>query len=196
MYSYIQSRFYRSPEVLLGCSYSTAIGMWSLGCILVEMHTGEPISGRRGGPDVKIYELLGLATHMIQQGTKGLKHFRRQGGSRHTLREPPRSVKQRSLTDILGVETEDQTEEAQRSGVPRDRLPAQGPDQEDALVRSGRQHALPGDLALVRAERVCGVQTEAPTAASAANAAASSGMAVGAAASSSHAGGAAAQPPG
>ena len=43
MYSYIQSRFYRSPEVLLGLQYTTAIDMWSLGCILVEMHTGEPL---------------------------------------------------------------------------------------------------------------------------------------------------------
>lgn len=43
MYSYIQSRFYRSPEVMLGLAYSVAIDMWSLGCILVEMHTGEPL---------------------------------------------------------------------------------------------------------------------------------------------------------
>jgi dual specificity tyrosine-phosphorylation-regulated kinase 1 len=43
MYSYIQSRFYRSPEVLLGLPYSVAIDVWSLGCILVEMHTGEPL---------------------------------------------------------------------------------------------------------------------------------------------------------
>lgn len=43
MYSYIQSRFYRSPEVMLGLPYSVAIDMWSLGCILSEMHTGEPL---------------------------------------------------------------------------------------------------------------------------------------------------------
>jgi len=43
MYSYIQSRFYRSPEVMLGLPYTVAIDMWSLGCILVEMHTGEPL---------------------------------------------------------------------------------------------------------------------------------------------------------
>lgn len=43
MYSYIQSRFYRSPEVMLGLPYTTAIDMWSLGCILAEMHTGEPL---------------------------------------------------------------------------------------------------------------------------------------------------------
>jgi len=43
MYSYIQSRFYRSPEVILGLPYTVAIDIWSLGCILVEMHTGEPL---------------------------------------------------------------------------------------------------------------------------------------------------------
>ena len=43
MYHYIQSRFYRSPEVMLGLPYSMDIDMWSLGCILVEMHTGEPL---------------------------------------------------------------------------------------------------------------------------------------------------------
>ena len=43
MYSYIQSRFYRSPEVMLGLAYGVEIDMWSLGCILVEMHTGEPL---------------------------------------------------------------------------------------------------------------------------------------------------------
>lgn len=43
MYQYIQSRFYRSPEVILQLPYTVAIDMWSLGCILVEMHTGEPL---------------------------------------------------------------------------------------------------------------------------------------------------------
>jgi len=42
-YTYIQSRYYRSPEVMLGLPYSTAIDMWSLGCVLVEMHTGRPL---------------------------------------------------------------------------------------------------------------------------------------------------------
>lgn len=29
--------------MLLGTPYDLAIDMWSLGCILVEMHTGEPL---------------------------------------------------------------------------------------------------------------------------------------------------------
>ena len=43
IYTYIQSRFYRAPEIILGIPYTTAIDMWSLGCILVEIHSGYPL---------------------------------------------------------------------------------------------------------------------------------------------------------
>ncbi len=43
VYTYIQSRFYRSPEVILGMNYHMAIDMWSLGCIMAELYTGFPI---------------------------------------------------------------------------------------------------------------------------------------------------------
>ncbi|KAK9702072.1 serine/threonine protein kinase, CMGC, dual-specificity, variant 2 [Basidiobolus ranarum] len=43
IYTYIQSRFFRAPEVILGIPYSMAIDMWSLGCILAELHTAHPI---------------------------------------------------------------------------------------------------------------------------------------------------------
>ncbi|KAF3933451.1 hypothetical protein ABW19_dt0208795 [Dactylella cylindrospora] len=43
VYTYIQSRFYRSPEVILGMTYGLPIDMWSLGCILAELYTGYPI---------------------------------------------------------------------------------------------------------------------------------------------------------
>jgi len=108
VYSYIQSRFYRSPEVLLGCSYSCAIDMWSLGCILVEMHTGEPLFSGQDEADqiVKIYELLGTPpAHMIQAGTKGLKHFRKSDETSAYVLRHPRNCKPRSLNDVLGVET-------------------------------------------------------------------------------------------
>ncbi|CAM9337176.1 unnamed protein product [Chrysoparadoxa australica] len=62
VYSYIQSRFYRSPEVMLGLAYTPAIDMWSLGCILVEMHTGEPLfaGGDQFDQMSRICMLLGL----------------------------------------------------------------------------------------------------------------------------------------
>eukprot|EP00347_Sterkiella_histriomuscorum_P009533 403340844 len=43
IYTYIQSRFYRAPEIVLGIPYSTAIDMWSFGCILAELYTGFPL---------------------------------------------------------------------------------------------------------------------------------------------------------
>ncbi|KAL7514971.1 hypothetical protein ACHAXN_012384 [Cyclotella atomus] len=39
--SYIQSRSYRAPEVILGLPYDGGIDMWSLGCVVAEMYTGE-----------------------------------------------------------------------------------------------------------------------------------------------------------
>eukprot|EP00741_Cyanophora_paradoxa_P025110 tig00000342_g24238.t1 len=50
-YMYVQSRFYRSPEVLLGRKYGTAIDVWSLACILAELHTGEPLFGGKDEAD-------------------------------------------------------------------------------------------------------------------------------------------------
>lgn len=39
--SYIQSRSYRAPEVILGCKYDERIDIWSLGCIVAELWTGD-----------------------------------------------------------------------------------------------------------------------------------------------------------
>ena len=39
--TYIQSRSYRAPEVLLGCQYDQKIDVWSVGCIIAELWTGQ-----------------------------------------------------------------------------------------------------------------------------------------------------------
>nr|CCC91518.1 putative serine/threonine-protein kinase [Trypanosoma congolense IL3000] len=46
LYKYVQSRFYRSVEVILELNYDTAIDRWSLGCMLVELPTGVPLFPR------------------------------------------------------------------------------------------------------------------------------------------------------
>ena len=43
IYTYIQSRFYRAPEIILEIEYSVGIDMWSLGCIAAELHSGYPL---------------------------------------------------------------------------------------------------------------------------------------------------------
>lgn len=41
---YVQSRSYRAPEVMLGLEYDEKIDIWSLGCILAELCSGEVCS--------------------------------------------------------------------------------------------------------------------------------------------------------
>lgn len=43
VYTYIQSRFYRAPEIILGLPYGRPIDMWSFGCILAELYCGVPL---------------------------------------------------------------------------------------------------------------------------------------------------------
>ncbi|KAK3165874.1 hypothetical protein QOZ80_1AG0038830 [Eleusine coracana subsp. coracana] len=72
---YVQSRSYRAPEVILGLPYDQRIDIWSLGCILAELFTGEvlfpnePVStmlaqmtGIIGPIDMEMLE-LGQETH-------------------------------------------------------------------------------------------------------------------------------------
>ncbi|XP_063866822.1 dual specificity tyrosine-phosphorylation-regulated kinase 4-like isoform X2 [Scylla paramamosain] len=67
VYTYIQSRFYRSPEVILGLPYGLPIDMWSLGCILAELYTGYPLFP--GENEVEqlacIMEVLALPPHHL-----------------------------------------------------------------------------------------------------------------------------------
>jgi len=75
---YLQPRFYRAPEVILGLTYGTEIDMWSLGCVLVEMHMGQPLFPGKCSHDQmgKIIEILGLPpSYMV---TKAPSKQRRQ----------------------------------------------------------------------------------------------------------------------
>ncbi|KAF6118386.1 dual specificity tyrosine phosphorylation regulated kinase 4 [Phyllostomus discolor] len=82
MYTYIQSRFYRSPEVILGHPYNMAIDMWSLGCILAELYMGYPLFP--GENEVEqlacIMEVLGLPpTRFIQTASRRQTFFDSKG---------------------------------------------------------------------------------------------------------------------
>ncbi|KAK0057551.1 dual specificity tyrosine-phosphorylation-regulated kinase 1B-like isoform X1 [Biomphalaria pfeifferi] len=112
IYQYIQSRFYRSPEVLLGIPYDLAIDMWSLGCILVEMHTGEPLFAGSNEFDqmMKIVEVLGMPPkHLLDQAQKTRKYFEQLPDGSYVPRKskdnkkykPPHS---RKLHEIIGAE--------------------------------------------------------------------------------------------
>ncbi|XP_077985028.1 dual specificity tyrosine-phosphorylation-regulated kinase 1A-like isoform X2 [Glandiceps talaboti] len=113
IYQYIQSRFYRSPEVLLGIPYDLAIDMWSLGCILVEMHTGEPLFSGSNEVDQmnKVVEVLGTPPkHILDQAPKARKFFDKLPDGSYVLKKPRDGKKYKSpgtrkLHDIIGAET-------------------------------------------------------------------------------------------
>uniref|UniRef100_A0A2K6SUQ5 Dual specificity tyrosine-phosphorylation-regulated kinase 4 n=1 Tax=Saimiri boliviensis boliviensis TaxID=39432 RepID=A0A2K6SUQ5_SAIBB len=81
-YTYIQSRFYRSPEVILGHPYDMAVDMWSLGCITAELYTGSPLFP--GENEVEqlacIMEVLGLPpARFIQTASRRQTFFDSKG---------------------------------------------------------------------------------------------------------------------
>jgi dual specificity protein kinase YAK1 len=79
-YTYIQSRFYRSPEVLLGLRYTTAIDMWSFGCIVAELYLGLPIfpGSSEYNQITRIVEAVGnIPDYMIISGKYGHRYFNR-----------------------------------------------------------------------------------------------------------------------
>lgn len=63
--AYICSRYYRAPELIFGSTdYSTAIDVWSQGCVMAELLLGRPIFPGSSGVDqlVEIIKVLGTPT--------------------------------------------------------------------------------------------------------------------------------------
>ncbi|MCO5560452.1 hypothetical protein L7F22_014067 [Adiantum nelumboides] len=63
--AYICSRYYRAPELIFGAvEYTTAIDIWSMGCVMAELMLGQPIFSGESGVDqlVEIIKVLGTPT--------------------------------------------------------------------------------------------------------------------------------------
>lgn len=84
VYSYIQLRFYRSPEVILGLPYTESIDMWSVGCIVGELFLGLPMFPGTSEYNQmwKIVDMLGYPPrHMIEVGRNSMNFFNKEVGS-------------------------------------------------------------------------------------------------------------------
>lgn len=104
-HTYIQSRYYRAPEIVLGCGYGHPIDMWSLGCMMVEFDTGKPlfkatnethliilIVGLLGSPSIDFLKTSKRHSDFFDKDFK-LKQFYDKDGK-------PYSVENRYLLDI------------------------------------------------------------------------------------------------
>lgn len=77
MYTYIQSRYYRAPEVILGCAYSFPIDMWSLGCVVAELFLGRALFTGEDKNDqlLAIMEVLGPPPDSLLQSASNFRLY-------------------------------------------------------------------------------------------------------------------------
>ncbi|XP_059916195.1 homeodomain-interacting protein kinase 3-like [Gadus macrocephalus] len=82
--TYLQSRYYRAPEIILGLPFSEAIDMWSLGCVMAELFLGWPLyPGALEYDQVRyISQTQGVpGEHLLNKGTKTSRFFRKESDS-------------------------------------------------------------------------------------------------------------------
>ena len=111
VYTYIQSRFYRSPEVILGSSYGLGIDMWSLGCILAELWTGYPIFPGENEQEqlACIMEIFGPPDrHLVERCTRKKLFFDSVGKPRVTVSSKGRRRRPSSKTLQQALKSEDE----------------------------------------------------------------------------------------
>lgn len=90
MTEYVVTRWYRAPELLLNCSeYTAAIDIWSVGCILGEIMTREPLF-----PGKDYVHQLRLITELIGSPDDSSLGFLRSDNARRYVKQLPQYPKQ------------------------------------------------------------------------------------------------------
>nr|XP_040052788.1 homeodomain-interacting protein kinase 3 [Gasterosteus aculeatus aculeatus] len=82
--TYLQSRYYRAPEIILGLPFCEAIDMWSLGCVIAELFLGWPLyPGALEYDQIRyISQTQGLpGEHLLNSGTKKTRFFCKESDS-------------------------------------------------------------------------------------------------------------------
>uniref|UniRef100_A0A3Q3EAQ1 non-specific serine/threonine protein kinase n=1 Tax=Labrus bergylta TaxID=56723 RepID=A0A3Q3EAQ1_9LABR len=82
--TYLQSRYYRAPEIILGLPFCEAIDMWSLGCVIAELFLGWPLyPGALEYDQIRyISQTQGLpGEHLLNTGTKTARFFCKESDS-------------------------------------------------------------------------------------------------------------------
>lgn len=105
LYTYVQSRHYRAPEVIMGIRYTSAIDMWSLGCVAAEILLGTPLLPGVNEYDqlAKIIALRGpIPKDMIAAGSRSHKFYSPEDGS---LMPPPAAAKNSNIKTVLPVKS-------------------------------------------------------------------------------------------
>ncbi|XP_065185331.1 homeodomain-interacting protein kinase 2-like [Sycon ciliatum] len=112
--TYLQSRYYRAPEVILSLPFAESIDVWSLGCVIAELFLGWPLfPGASEYMQMKyIVETVGMVPPcMIEESAKRRKFFRQNFSGwmlnpSHGNGDEPKEARKyilHSLADMTGI---------------------------------------------------------------------------------------------
>jgi serine/threonine protein kinase len=106
--SYVQSRCYRAPEVILGLAYDQKIDLWSLGCILAELWTGYVLFQNDSVQALlaRVIGIIGKIPHqMMMRGKHVPQYFCQDGQLYKELDEPSCPDRGRKLVLLVPKKT-------------------------------------------------------------------------------------------
>uniref|UniRef100_UPI00398F806B cyclin-dependent kinase-like 5 isoform X1 n=1 Tax=Pristiophorus japonicus TaxID=55135 RepID=UPI00398F806B len=99
---YVATRWYRSPELLLGAPYGKAVDMWSVGCILGELSDGQPLFPGESEID-QLYTIQRVLGPLPPEQMKLFYSNPRFHGLRFPAVNHPQTLERRYLGVISGV---------------------------------------------------------------------------------------------
>ncbi|XP_068126071.1 cyclin-dependent kinase-like 5 isoform X2 [Hyperolius riggenbachi] len=99
---YVATRWYRSPELLLGAPYGKAVDMWSVGCILGELSDGQPLFPGESEID-QLFTIQRVLGPLPPEQMKLFYSNPRFHGMRFPAVNHPQSLERRYLGIISGV---------------------------------------------------------------------------------------------
>ncbi|XP_072440566.1 cyclin-dependent kinase-like 5 isoform X1 [Chiloscyllium punctatum] len=99
---YVATRWYRSPELLLGAPYGKAVDMWSVGCILGELSDGQPLFPGESEID-QLYTIQRVLGPLPPEQMKLFYSNPRFHGLRFPAVNHPQTLDRRYLGVISGV---------------------------------------------------------------------------------------------
>ncbi|OMJ80699.1 hypothetical protein SteCoe_18997 [Stentor coeruleus] len=104
IFTYIQSRYYRAPEVILQIGYDEKIDIWSLGCIVAELIMGKPLFIGKDEIDqfLSFVEILGMPpAYMVEKS--GIKDSIMRNMKKNTLVGKGRVPGSKPLKSVIPI---------------------------------------------------------------------------------------------
>ncbi|XP_029766717.1 cyclin-dependent kinase-like 5 isoform X3 [Terrapene carolina triunguis] len=99
---YVATRWYRSPELLLGAPYGKSVDMWSVGCILGELSDGQPLFPGESEID-QLFTIQKVLGPLPSEQMKLFYSNPRFHGLRFPAVNHPQSLERRYLGILSGV---------------------------------------------------------------------------------------------